>query len=93
MIKVKILFTTTEAIQVFRNAGLKVEMCDFPVWFQDTKHPEGGTEETIPIMAVINPHTQQPEKLEEVFQRYLEAKKAELFLNPENLEIYNLFQR
>lgn len=92
MIKVKLLFSTPEAIQIFKNAGLQVGMRDFPIRFENP-HGDGGRTEQIPIMAVINPHTGVPEELEKVFKKYLDYKKSELFLKPENIEIYNLFER
>jgi len=91
MISVNILFSITDAIAVFRNAGLVVEMRNFEVSFPIHHSAEYRTE-TIPIMAVVNPFTGEPEKLEESFNKYLELKKNELFLSPEKLEIYNLFK-
>lgn len=93
MIKAKLLFSTTEAIQLFKNAGLEVQLVDWTIWFSHPKHPDGGTDEIVSIMSVINPHTGKPEKLEEAFNRFLEHRKAELFLTAEKLEIYNLFER
>ena len=68
MIKVKLLFSTPEAIQIFKNAGLEVGMRDFEIYFENP-HGDGGRTETIPIMSVINPHTGAAEELEKVFKK------------------------
>jgi len=92
MITAKIIFSSADAIKLFRNAGLEVKMVDYLINFE---HPHGGesTVERIPILSVINPHTGEPEKLEIAFRKYLEVKKNELFLSPEKLEIYELFNK
>ena len=90
MIEIKLVFSTEDAISIFRNAGLTVEIYDFPVWFG---HSYGEKEEMIPMWAVRNPHNNKLEKLEDFFKKYMEAKKKELFLTPEKLDIYNLFKQ
>lgn len=92
MIKAEIFFSLSDAIQVFRDAGLVVEMRDFKISFP-VPHREEMRIETIPIMAVINPYTGVAEKLEESFNKYLSIKKKQIFLSPEKLEIYNLFKK
>lgn len=91
MIKLQLLFSPSDAVAVFRNAGLEVESYDMPVYF-NAPHGDGKTE-MMPMWTVRNPHTSKIEKLDEFFLKYLESKKNELFLNPEKLEIYNLFSK
>jgi len=91
MIKIKLLFSVTEAISIFNNAGLNVKMEDMPVYFENP-HGDDGHTEMIPMWTVKNPKNGKLEKLEEFFIKYLEIKKNELFLTPGKLEIYNLFE-
>lgn len=89
MMTVNLNFTPAEAAAVFENVGLKVEMHDFEITFPA---PNNQTEtELIPMQAVVNPFTGQHELLTTVFCKFLENKKAELFLSPEKLEVYQLF--
>lgn len=90
MIEIKLVFSTEDAIAIFRNAGLTVEMYDFPIWFKNSHEEEP---EIIPMWAVRNPYTNKIEKLKDFFNKYMEAKKKELFLTPEKLDIYNLFDK
>jgi hypothetical protein len=89
MIEIKLVFSNEDAISIFRNAGLLVEMHDFPIYFG---RYHGDKEDLIPMLAVKNPHNDKMEKLEPIFRKYMEAKKKELFLTPEKLDIYNLFK-
>ena len=91
MIQIKLSFSVTEAVSVFQNAGLNVKMEDMPIYFKNTYGDEGHTE-MIPMLTIKNPKNGKVEKLDELFTKYLEIKKNELFLNPEKLEIYNLFE-
>jgi len=93
MIHVDLNFTEKDAIAIFRNAGLEVRMADIPVWFEYPHDGDSGHDEMIPMWSITNPHTGKPEKLKEYFIKYLEQKKADLFLNPEKLDIYNLFDK
>lgn len=89
MMTVNLEFTPAEAAAVFENAGLTVEMHDFEISFPA---PNNQTKtEMIPLQAVVNPFTGQHEVLKNIFCKFLENKKAELFLSPEKLEVYNLF--
>ena len=92
MIEIKLIFSISDAIAIFRNTGLTVEMYDLPVYFKNN-HGSGGREEMIPMWTVRNPHNNKLEKLEDFFKKYMEAKKNELFLSPEKLDIYNLFEK
>lgn len=91
MIRAKILFSMDEAIQLFRNAGLKVDIVNVPTHFPT--HGSGEVIEDIPMWTVQNPFTNEPENLETCFQKFIESKKSELFLTPGKLEVYNIFNK
>ena len=92
MIHVEMNFSETDAIAIFRNAGLEVKMAEMPVYFENP-HGDNGHNEMIPMWSVTNPHTGKAEQLKSFFLKYLEERKDKLFLNPGKLEIYNLFER
>jgi len=92
MIEIKLIFSISDAIAIFLNAGIVVENVDMPVYFENP-HGDNGHDEMIPMWTVKNPHTGKLEKLEDFFKKYMEAKKQELFLTPEKLDIYNLFEK
>ena len=92
MINIKLQFSIDDAVSIFRNSGLEVNTFPVPVWLNNP-HGSGGHFVNHTIWCVRNPHTGKLEKLDEFFLKYLQAKKNELFLNPEKLEIYNLFSK
>lgn len=90
MNNIEITFSLYDAVNFFRQNGFKVEFRDMEVEFTD-RYKKPYTE-TIKVWVVYNPHTEHPEFIENVFQRYIEKKKKYLFLNEENkLDLYNLF--
>lgn len=86
MIKVKLLFSVPEVIEIFRNAGLTVKMHDFPEKF-------GDTVENIPVYAVMDPYTGEFVKLEDAFLQYVNNKRNEILNGSDRMEIYNIFRR
>jgi len=92
MIKLKLMFSEFEAVAVFRNAGLEVKTVKVPVYYENP-HGDNGHDILIHMLTVTNPKNGKSEKLDEFFTKYLESKKTELFLNPEKLDIYNLFNK
>jgi hypothetical protein len=92
MIKLNLLFYDTEAIALFRNAGLEVKTADMPVHVEN-HHTSGSKTIMTPMLTVTNPKNGNPENIQEFFKKYLESKKDELFLNPGKLDIFNLFNK
>ncbi|NDV45828.1 hypothetical protein D0T49_02025 [Paludibacter sp. 221] len=91
MIKTELIFSTAEAVKILRNLGLKVELRDIPVSFYT--HGSTAYVDMIPTWVVENPHTGQSVKVEELFNKYLQEKKRTLFLQPEKIEIFKLFEK
>lgn len=90
MYEIMLRFSFDDARRVMESAGLKVEMKDIKRQFK--KYHNQYYTESVPTWCVINPHTQQPEPIDEIFKKYLEQRKKTLFLEFESkIEIYNLF--
>lgn len=91
MMKIEVIFTAEEAVSLFREAGLTVEIQDVEYHF-DAPHRPDYTE-SIPTWVVVNPHTQVAEPLDKMFRKYIAMKQKELFLTAEKLQIFNLFEK
>lgn len=92
MLTVTLEFTTDEARQMLTNAGLEVIRRPMPILVL-TGFPGEHKLKMFNQWAVKNPYTGNWELLNEVFKKYLETKKTKVFLNPDKLEIFNLFER
>lgn len=88
---IELNFTLTEAVSLFREAGLTVEIRDREYHFR-TYH-NASESEILPTWIVVNPHTGEEELLKEYFIKYMEKRKNDLFLKAEKLDIYTLFPR
>ena len=86
-----IQFTLNEAVTMLQNLGLTVQLVDTPINFSRT-HGE-PIEEIVTIWMVTNPHTGKNEQVLTFFTRYIQSKKTDVFLNPDKLEIFNLFNK
>lgn len=91
MIKMEIIFTVEEAISLFREAGLTVEIRDLEYNFQLAHRIEYT--ESIPTWVVVNPYNSDFVPLDSIFRKYIELKQKELFLTSDKLKIYNLFKK
>ena len=91
MIKTELTFSILDAVKIFRAVGLSVEIQDIPTTFYT--HGSGAYVENIPTWVVENPNGGQPVELEVLFRKYLSEKKRALFLNPEKIEIFKLFEK
>lgn len=92
MIDITLTFTIADAVQVFRNAGLTVEMRQEPYSFP--RHGSGEETHLLDVWVVVNPNTGYLVLLETIFKQYIELKKRELFLQEDNkLKIINLFSK
>lgn len=89
--EVNLYFSIDEAISIFLLAGLDVKMKDVTM-YEKSYH---GTENPIqvPIWHVEDPINGNYTPLKELFEQYIEKKKAEIFLMPERMEIYSLFNK
>ena len=87
--KIDLEFSTHEAVSLFRDAGLEVERKSFTT----TLNGYHGQTETIELemWAVKNPNTQQWERLDLYFNRYIAQKRKDIFLTADKLEIFKLF--
>lgn len=92
MFEITLRFTLDDARKVLESAGLRVELVEFDQDFK--KYHNHFYTEKISIWCVINPHTQKPEPITSIFNKYLEHRKKSLFLDFESkIEIYNLFDK
>jgi len=91
MISINLTFGIAEAEKMFKDAGLDVSMHDFDIHFPG-RHGN-DYQVPIPLKAVRDPHTGEYHRLDELFKIYIDKKKEQLFLNPEKLEVYNLFNK
>lgn len=87
-----IFFTMDEAIKMLKDLGLEVNEVDTKIPFENP-HGDGQYFETYPIWMVTNPYTGLNEQVAYFFKKYIASKKNAVFLNPEKLEVYNLFSR
>ncbi len=91
MIKLSLYFTIEEAVSLFRNVGLTVERRYVEREFHAPHRPIELR--IIPTWIVVNPHTNKEELLEDCFRKYLSQQYKELFLQPNKLTIYNVFNK
>lgn len=84
--KIELEFSTSEIRSIFEAVGLEVVIADFIVNFNNQS-------EKIPMYAVKNPHTGEYEKLQQMFEQFIQKRKPDLMTAPGKLEIFNLFKR
>ena len=90
MAELRTFFSDEDAKQLFREAGLTVEIQDVPVSFP--VYHNKIRQETIPCWVVISPKTNKPVLLRKAFEKFLQKRAKNLFLEGSNkLDIYNLF--
>ncbi len=89
MIKLELSFTDEEAVRLFREVGLKVELKTIQQTEYLSHRPP--IRRTYPTWIITNPHNGKEELLKDFFDKYLEIRKNELFLTADKLQIYNLF--
>jgi len=86
---IELMFSTEDARQIFEAAGLEVSMQKFE--YQFPMGPNSYTD-TIEMLAVRNPFTNQWVRADKLFKTYILQKQRDLFLKPEKLEVFNLFK-
>lgn len=90
--KVELYFTPEESASIFSQVGLVVEMREMEFYFQ--RHGSAEEKTILSVWIVENPHNGKPEKLSDMFRKYIQMKKKELFLSEDNkLKILNLFEK
>ena len=92
MLNINLQFTLEDAVKMLLNLGLEVKLTDTVISFP-APHGDGDYDEIVKIWMVTNPHTGSVEQVTTFFIKYLQTKKAEVFLQPSKLEIFNLFDK